>query len=39
MQNLGVALKLRLQQGNVSETQVDAIAALLDETAGKIERV
>ena len=39
MLNLGVALKLRLQQGEVSEAQVDAIAALLDETAGKIERI
>lgn len=39
MQNLGVALSLRMQRGDVTEAQVDAIAAAIDEAAGKIERV
>lgn len=39
MQNLGTALSLRMQRGDVSEDQVDAIAAAIDEAAGKIERV
>lgn len=39
MQNLSVALSLRMQQGEVTEAQVDAIAAAIDEAAGKIERV
>lgn len=39
MQNLGVALALRMKQGGVSEAQVDAIAAIIDEAAGKVERV
>ncbi|HEX5377116.1 MAG TPA: PadR family transcriptional regulator [Phenylobacterium sp.] len=38
MQNLGVALGLRMQRGDVSEAQIDAIAAAIDEAAGKIER-
>lgn len=39
MQNLGVALKLRLQGERPSEAQIDAIAAAIDEAAAKIERV
>lgn len=39
MQNLKVALTLRMQRGDVSEEQVDAIAAAIDEAAAKIERV
>lgn len=39
MQNLGVALKLRLQSARPSEEQVDAIAAILDEAAARIERI
>ena len=39
MQNLGTALQLRMQRGDVSEDQVDAIAAAIDEAAGKVERV
>lgn len=39
MQNLRTALALRLQRGDVGENQIDAIAAALDEAAGKIERV
>ena len=39
MQNLGTALALRMGRGDVSEEQADAIAALLDETALKIERI
>ncbi len=39
MQNLGVALTLRMQRGDVTETQIDAIAAAIDEAAGKIERI
>jgi DNA-binding PadR family transcriptional regulator len=38
MQNLGVALSLRMQRGDVTEAQVDAIAAAIDEAAAKIER-
>lgn len=38
MQNLGVALSLRMQRGEVTEEQVDAIAAAIDEAAAKIER-
>ncbi len=39
MQNLGVALKLRLQGERPTEAQIDAIAAAIDEAAVKIERV
>ncbi|WP_309646633.1 PadR family transcriptional regulator [Phenylobacterium sp.] len=39
MQNLGVALKLRLQGERPTEAQIDAIAAAIDEAASKIERV
>lgn len=39
MQNLGVALKLRLQGERPTEAQIDAIAAAIDEAAAKIERV
>ncbi|UTP39486.1 PadR family transcriptional regulator [Phenylobacterium sp. LH3H17] len=39
MQNLGVALKLRLQGERPSEAQIDAIAAAIDAAAAKIERV
>ncbi|HEY9234175.1 MULTISPECIES: PadR family transcriptional regulator [Phenylobacterium] len=39
MQNLALALKLRLQGERPSEAQIDAIAAALDEAAAKIERV
>jgi len=39
MQNLGVALGLRMQRGDVTEEMVDAIAAAIDEAASKIERV
>jgi len=39
MQNLALALKLRLQGERPTEAQVDAIAAALDEAAAKIERV
>jgi DNA-binding PadR family transcriptional regulator len=39
MQNLGVALSLRMARGDVTEAQVDAIAAAIDEAAQKIERV
>ncbi len=38
MQNLGVALRLRLQGERPSDEQIDAIAAALDEAAAKIER-
>lgn len=38
MQNLGVALSLRMKRGDVSEAQIDAIAAAIDEAAAKIER-
>ena len=39
MQNLGTALRLRMQRGGVTEDQVDAIAAAIDEAASKIERI
>ena len=39
MQNLKVALGLRMQRGDVTEAQVDAIAAAIDEAARKIERI
>lgn len=39
MQNLGVALSLRMQKGEVTEAEIDAIAAAIDEAAGKVERV
>jgi DNA-binding PadR family transcriptional regulator len=39
MQNLGVALGLRMQRGDVTEEMVDAIAAAIDEAAAKIERI
>jgi DNA-binding PadR family transcriptional regulator len=39
MQNLALALKLRLQGDRPSEAQIDAIAAALDEAASKIERI
>lgn len=38
MQNLKVALTLRLQHGEVDEATVDALAAVLDEAAARIER-
>lgn len=38
MQNLGTALSLRMQRGDVTEAQVDAIAAIIDEAAAKVER-
>lgn len=38
MQNLGTALALRMQRGDVTEAQVDAIAAAIDEAAAKVER-
>ena len=39
MQNLGVALRLRLQGERLTDEQIDAIAAAIDEAAAKIERV
>jgi hypothetical protein len=39
MQNLGVALKLRLLGEKPTDEQIDAIAAAIDEAAAKIERV
>lgn len=39
MQNLTTALTLRMQRGDVTEDQVDAIAAAIDEAAAKVERV
>ncbi len=39
IQNFHTALGLRLQRGEISEEQVDAIAAAIDEAALKIERV
>ncbi len=39
MQNLGTALRLRMQQGSVAEDQVEALAAIIDEAAGRIERL
>jgi DNA-binding PadR family transcriptional regulator len=39
MQNLGTALRLRMQRGGVTEEQVDAIAAAIDEAAAKVERI
>lgn len=39
MQNLGLALRLRLQGERPTDAQIDAIAAALDEAAAKIERV
>lgn len=39
MQNLGVALRLRLQGERPTDDQIDAIAAAIDEAAAKIERV
>jgi len=39
MQNLRVALSLRLRTGGLAEPQIDAIAAAIDEAAAKIERV
>lgn len=38
MQNLHVALKLRLQGERPTDAQIDAITAALDEAAAKIER-
>jgi DNA-binding PadR family transcriptional regulator len=38
MQNLGTALALRMQRGSVTEEQIDAIAAAIDEAASKVER-
>lgn len=38
MQNLGLALRLRLQGERPTEAQIDVIAAALDEAAAKIER-
>ena len=39
MQNLAVALRLRLQGERPTDEQIDAIAAAIDEAAAKIERV
>ena len=39
MQNLAVALRLRLQGEKLTEEQIDAAAAAIDEAAAKIERV
>jgi DNA-binding PadR family transcriptional regulator len=39
MQNLSVALVLRVRTGGLTEQQIDAIAAAIDEAASKIERV
>lgn len=38
MQNLAVALKLRLQGEQPTDEQIDAIAAAIDEAAARIER-
>lgn len=38
LQNLSVALRLRLQRGGVTEDQVDALAGIIDEAAARIER-
>lgn len=39
LENLKTALRLRLAQGPVAEAQIEAIAAALDEAAGKVERI
>ena len=39
MQNLKVALRLKLSGGALANEQLDAIAAILDETARQIEKV
>jgi DNA-binding PadR family transcriptional regulator len=39
MQNLGVALRLRLQGEKLTDEQIDAAAAVIDEAAAKIERI
>jgi DNA-binding PadR family transcriptional regulator len=38
MENLKVALRLRMARGSISEEQVDAIAAAIDEAARKVEK-
>lgn len=38
MENLKTALRLRLSAGPVSEAQIEAIAAALDEAAARVER-
>jgi DNA-binding PadR family transcriptional regulator len=39
MENLKVALRLRITQGPVTNEQIDAIAALIDAAAAKIEKI
>ena len=36
--NVKLALRMRLANGSLSEAEVDAIAAILDEAANKLER-
>ncbi len=38
MQNLGTALALRMQRGPVTEAEIDAMAAAIDEAAARVER-
>lgn len=38
MENLKTALRLRLSSGPISDSQIEAIAAALDEAAAKVER-
>lgn len=39
MENLKTALKLRMAQGGLSEEQIDAIAAEIDATATRVEKI
>jgi DNA-binding PadR family transcriptional regulator len=39
MENLKVALKLRMMRGSITDEQIDAIAAAIDAAASKVEKI
>jgi DNA-binding PadR family transcriptional regulator len=39
MENLKVALRLRMARGSIMDEQIDAIAAAIDAAAGKVEKI
>ena len=39
MRNLGMAIRNRVQQGEISQDTIHEVAALIDDLAQKIERV
>jgi DNA-binding PadR family transcriptional regulator len=39
MENLKMALRLRATRGELSDTQIDKIAAVIDEAAAKVEKL